>query len=200
MKPKLLLCLALVLSGVLSGCKSTRVFIPPSAIQVGEWAGFPDNFQLNRISKPLTNNEASFCGKLMFDCHYENRARSLVTFEIEVFEPGTCWGTNRTVMTKLIEEYVAKKKPSAKTQSLLKDPFQIDTLPNGRKVYFAVLGITHGGGTLMGFSYGKNYDLMVLEDFAEDSRLPEEEMKQPVSPTNDLRVVFGKVKVFLDAQ
>ncbi|MEY2465761.1 MAG: hypothetical protein QOD03_282, partial [Verrucomicrobiota bacterium] len=172
---------------------------PPSAEQVGKWAGFPESFKLNMASKPVTNTEAVF-GHPAWVCRYENAKQSLTSFTIMFFEPGKLFGAKRTVWIKLVEETVARKRMNGASESLLENPFQIVVLPNGRKVYFTMLGITHGGGTLMGFCYERNYDLLVLEDFAEDDRLPEKRMQQPVTATNDLHVVFAKVKTFLDAQ
>jgi len=208
MKPKLILGLALVLSGGLLGCSTTakprakaNTLNPPNAELVGKWAGFPEGFKLNMVFEPVTNTEAVF-GHPTWVCRYENAEQSLTSFRIMFFKPGMLWATStrRTQMSNLIEDAVAKKRLKATSKSLLEIPFQTVTLSSGRKQYFMCLGITHGGGTLAGFCFEPNYDLLVVEDFAEDSRLPEKAIKQPITATNDLRVVFGNVKAFLDAQ
>ena len=74
MNPKIILCLALVLSGGVFGCKPRHIPSPPSADQVREWAGFPADFQLQDTSESMTNNDAerkSIFGKPIWAWAYE---------------------------------------------------------------------------------------------------------------------------------
>jgi hypothetical protein len=77
--------------------------------------------------------------------------------------------------------------------------FRIISLPNGRKAYFSVLGFGPGGIGLVGFSYESGYDLMVMEVADADDVPAEKQMKNPVTPTNDLAVFFGKLEKYLEA-
>jgi hypothetical protein len=204
MKLKILLCLALVLSGLLPGCKPRHIPSPPSADQVREWAGFPAGFQLQATLESMTNadNESqSMIGKPIWGCTYANPKRSLASFEIIVCKRGTLWGTNRTQALKMVEKQVALMRSLKSPDEFVKKAFQIIPLPNGRKAYFTVLGFGPGGTGLVGFSYEHDYDLMIGEDFdAEHGRPAEKQIKNPISPANDLPVIFGKVETFLDAQ
>jgi hypothetical protein len=208
MKPKLILCLALVLSGGLFGCKPHHIPSAPSADQVREWAGFPAGFQLQITSESTTNMDSesqSMLGKPIWDYMYENTKHSPVHLGIAVCQRGTLWGTNRIKLPKMLEQQVAKmqalKNPIGNDQKELQKMIQIITLPNGRKAYFSVLGFGPGGIGFVGFSYERDYDLMVTEDCdANDDVAGEEHIKNPISPTNDLAFIFGKVETFLEAQ
>jgi hypothetical protein len=193
-------CLALALSCVLSGCASPRIPAMPTADQVSSWAGFPGAFLLQTESVTNLGAEPSF-GKLIWGAEYKNPARSPVSLSISVFQPGTLWGTNRAAMPASIEKQIARMQQMKTRDDFLKNAFQIIALPHGRKAYFTVLGFGPGGIGLAGFSYGPDYDLMVTEDVdAEDGPPDVNRIKDPVSPTNDLPVVFGKVATFLGTQ
>ena len=95
----------------------------------------------------------------------------------------------------------ALKNPIGNEQEGLQKMIQIITLPNGRKAYFSVLGFGPGGIGFVGFSYERDYDLMVTEvRDANDDVAGEKHIKNPISPTNDLPVIFGNVETFLEAQ
>lgn len=139
-------------------------------------------------------------GKVLWQRRYENRARSLVSFDIVLCEAGTLWGTNRTRAPKLVEEQAAKVQ-SLTNPDEAKRIFQVVTLADGRKAYFTVLGFGPGGTGLAGFAYGGAFDLLVLEDFdAEDDIPAEKKLKNPVAPTADLPDLFGKVQTFLETK
>ena len=210
MKPKILLCLAIVLSGGVFGCKGLHIPSPPSADDVREWAGFPADFQLQATSGPMRDKDPqtqSMIGKPIWDYYYENPKRSLVAFEIIVCQSGTLWGTNRTQAPQKVEKQIALMR-SLKSpgngdkvdEVFKKTAFQIIPLSNGHKAYFTMLGFGPGGIGLAGFCYERDYDLLVMEDFSTDDGPPENRMKNPISPTNDLPVVFGKVEAFLAGQ
>jgi hypothetical protein len=207
MKTKVLRTLMLVLICVLSGCRERRATSVPSAPDAEEirtWAGFPAGFKLTTETSDA-KADRSFFGKPIWGVSYDNSTQSLVTIGIIVCEPGTLWGTNRARMTKAIEEQMAKmraiKNPDgSKTIDFITKSFQVVTLPNGRKAYFTPVGFGPGGTSLGAFSFERNYDLFVMEDFGADDVSPEKKMKNPVSPTNDLPSLFGKIEAFLEGQ
>jgi hypothetical protein len=203
MNPTMILFLALILSGGLLGCKPRHIPSAPNAEQVGEWAGFPAGFQLHAASEAMRHGDVesqSIMGKPIWEYSYKNSKRSLVSFEIVVCQRGTLWGTNRTQATKTVEKQVARMRSLKELDKELKKAIQIILLANGRQAYFTVLGFGPGGTGLVGFSFERDYDLMVTEDFDADVDEPEKRMKNPISPTNDLSVFFGKVETFLEAQ
>jgi hypothetical protein len=214
MKPKILLCLALVLIGGVFGCKPRHIPSPPSADQVREWAGFPADFQLQATAQSMENNDAetqSMLGKPIWAFSYDNPKRSLIEFQITVCQSGTLWGTNRTQAPKRVEKQIASMrsleinsgaefKADSSDHAFFTNAIQILPLPNGHKAYFTVLGFGPGGTGLVGFCYERDYDLIVMEDFENEDVPVEERMKNPISPTNDLPVLFGKIEKFLDAQ
>ncbi len=120
---------------------------------------------------------------------------------VGVCQRGTLWGTNRTQAPKIVEKQVALMQTLKSLNESSKEEFQVIRLPNGGKACFTVLGFGPGGTGLCGFSYERDYDLMVTEDFDAENDLPaEKQMKNPISPTNNLPVLFGKIETFLDAQ
>jgi hypothetical protein len=200
MKSKPILCLALVLSGAFVGCKRHPIPSPPSAEQVRAWAGFPDGFRLETVSELATKGDESVLGNRLWGYVYENSHHSLVSFEVSIFEPGTLWGTNRAKATEAIEKGAERLK-APKFQDKRKDAIHIDVLPNGQKVYFALMGFGPGGSSAGAFCYEHNYDLLVSEEFnAQHGIPPEKKTRDRINPTNDLPVVFKKVKEFVDAQ
>lgn len=201
-KTKLLLGLALVLGGAWLGCRARHIPSPPDVEQVRTWTGFPSDFQLQTMTNEDHEAQSSI-GKPVWDYTYQNTGKSLVSFGIAVFEHGTLWGTNRDRFPKVVEEQISKMRTlhDSSSEQSVKKMFQIVTLANGRKAYFTVLGFGPGGTGLAGFCYERDYDLLVTEDFdAEDDVPADKRMKNPVSPTNDLPVFFGKVAAFLEAQ
>lgn len=199
MNPKLLLGLALVLCGAWLGCRARHVPSPPNVEQVRTWAGFPSDFQLQTTTNE-DHEDQSFIGKPVWDYTYQNTGNSLVSFGIAVFEHGTLRGTNRDRFPKVVEQQISKMR-TLHDSSSEQYAFQTVTLANGRKAYFTVLGFGPGGMSLAAFCYERDYDLLVTEDFdAEDDVPADKRMKNPISPTNDLPVFFGKVEAFLEAQ
>jgi hypothetical protein len=171
---------------------------------VREWVGFPAGFQLQATSESITNaarDSLAAWGKPVWGYTYENRNRSLVRLEIAVFQSGTLWGTNRTMMPKEVEKQIARMRSLGLPDG---DEFfrlyQVAPLPNGDAAYFTVMGFGPGGTGLGGFAYERDYDLLVMEDISADYDEPERRMKNPISPTNDLPVLFRQVAAFLDAQ
>jgi hypothetical protein len=150
-------------------------------------------------------------GKPIWVFSYENPNRSLITFEIRACQSGTLWGTYRTQAPKSVEKQIAsirsletqsgeKFKADSHQDKFFTNAIQIRPLPNGHKAYFTILGFGPGGTGLVGFCYERDYDLIVMEDFENEDVPVEERMKNPIRPTNDLPVFFGKVEAFLDAQ
>jgi hypothetical protein len=204
MKADKLIFLAFVLTGALFGCHSRKPPVAPGADQVRAWAGFPEGFQL-KAEKGDAANDKSFFGKPIWEASYGNSNRSLVTTGIIICEPGTLWGAKRAQVTKGIEDTMAKmaaiKNPEdSKAIAAMKKSFSIVALPNGHKAYFTVVGFGPGGTGYGAFSYERDYDLFVIEDFGSDDVTPDKKMKNPVTPTNDLPTLFGKIEAFLEAQ
>jgi len=196
--------LTLALTGALFGCRARQAPVAPGADQVRAWAGFPEGFQL-KAEKGDAANDKSFFGKPIWEASYANTNRSLVTIGIIVCDSGTLWGANRAKVTKGIEDTMAKmaaiKNPEdSKTIEAMKKSFSIVTLPNGQKAYFTVVGFGPGGTGYGAFSYERDYDLFVMEDFGADDVTPDKKMKNPVTPTNDVPTLFGKIEAFLEAQ
>jgi hypothetical protein len=203
MNSRIILFIALVSSGGLFACKPRPIPSPPNAEQVRAWAEFPAGFQLqttsNSLSRQDKESQAMF-GKPIWACEYKNAKRSLESFEIIVSQRGTLWGTNRTQMTKTVEKQIALMRPFKNRDEDSKKLFQIISLPNGRTAYFTALGFGPGGAGLVGFSYDSDYDLIVMENIDFDDVPVEMQMKNPVSPTNDLAGFFGKLEKYLEAQ
>jgi hypothetical protein len=190
----------------LSGClrptgqhagATLRVPPAPTAEQVRAWAGYPESFQLSAV--PVTPGPKQHpWGKLMWGCHYGSSERSLVDYQIALFEPGTLWGTNRAKMIERVEQVVAQIKSAEIRPD--KDN-SIDVRPDGSKAYFCVMVFGPGGGTVGGFAFHPQYDLLVLMscDY-EDDTLPEKRMKDPVVPAVELPDLFKKIEEYVATQ
>jgi hypothetical protein len=195
MKPKLILCVALVLSGGLFGCSTTaqrnaisRTPEPPSAEQVSKWGGFPEGTHLNLATNFSSQDFVSFekMGKLKWAGVYEYRkGRSSESYTIALFEPGTLWRTNRANFIKHIEDRAKANKD--------KSIDDVITLPDGQKIYYAsAFGF---------FSFHPDFDLLIILSLdSRDDYPPEERIEIPANASDKFYELFKNVDELLDSE
>ena len=128
---------------------------------------------------------------------YSSKTQTLYSYSIALFAGGTLFGTNRTRMEANIIEAEAKL-----TNGPNRD-FTVETMPDGHKVYFAVIGFGPGGAAMAGFTTlpGGKYDLMVGQsvDF-EDDMPQEQKLKDPAKPQSTLQEIYPRIESFIRSQ
>ena len=128
---------------------------------------------------------------------YSSKTQTLYSYSIALFAGGTLFGTNRTRMEANIIEAEAKL-----TNGPNRD-FTVETMPDGRKVYFAGIGFGPGGAMMAGFTTlpGGKYDLMVGQsvDF-EDDMPQEQKLKDPAKPQSTLQEIYPRIESFILSQ
>jgi len=221
MKPKIILCLALVLSGGLVVChiawqQHVQFFLerlrPPSTDQVKKWAGFPESAHLTM----LTNVPDDFgffnvdgdnpFGKSKWLWFYEDRKGSNFTrVVIAVFEPGGFWPKKRALIIKASEQvyktfseqkHLDKENSENKEVEALARELGPITMPNGQKSYGMLMGLAPGR-----FALHPEFDVWACEYTEPDSydeRYPPADLTEV--GTNAFSKFFTNVDAFLTSQ
>jgi len=73
----------------------------------------------------------------------------------------------------------------------------IQTKPDGRKVFFFLGGFGPGGASYIAYTTlpGKKYDLLVMRNVDyEDDLPPDQKLKNPAKPTKNLTGIFDKIE------
>ena len=157
---------------------------PPSAESVKTWAGYPQDFELNR--EQILQGDFTKLGDPIWIYFYQNKSHSLESYVIAVFKPGSLWSkpsnlwkADRSNTLQIIEDQV--RKSASLHDDFYKDMIRIETAPSGRKTYFTILGFGPGGTIIGGFSFLPKYDLLVTKIFDGEDDMPNEKhMKNPV--------------------
>jgi len=222
MKPKLILCLAIVLSGGLLAWHIARqqlaiAFLerlrPPSADQVKKWAGFPESAHLtmltnvpddlrndnNDVDNPIRNFKWLWI--------YEDRKGSNFTrVVIAVFEPGGFWPAKRALVIKASEQgykkfseqkHPDKENSENKEGEALARELGPMTMPNGQKSY----GLFLFGFSPTRFAPHREFDLLAGEYTKPDSydrRYPPSDLTEV--GTNYFSEFFTNVDAFITSQ
>jgi hypothetical protein len=221
MKPKLILCLALALSGGLFVChiawqQHVQSFLgrlrPPSADQVKKWAGFPENTHLTMLTNVPDHiwygDDDIHLGKFKWFWAYEDRKGSNFTcLVIAVYEPGALWPTNRAkFMHSLKQSYKEIQKVQAKEEKLpgvvakegvnMAQEILPITMPNGQKSYGFLFGLSPAR-----FAFHPEFDVLAYEDAEPDSyddRYPPADLT--ATATNSFSEFFTNVDAFITSQ
>lgn len=138
------------------------------------------------LTGPLPSHEL---GSLLKSWHYDNRAETLHSFSVSIFKGGTLWRNNRARLEDHITR-VAQERPG-------QDDIGVHVTPDGRRIYFSVIGFGPGGAAMGAFSTlpGGQFDLLVVEtvDF-EDDLEQGRKLKDPARPTRTLREVYAGIE------
>jgi hypothetical protein len=221
MKPKLILCLALVLSGGLLAWhiarqQQAKAFLerlrPPSVDQVKKWAGFPESTHLTMLTNVPDDlgydkdDADNSLGKFKWFWTYEDRKGSNFTrVVIAVFEPGGFWPTKRALLinaSKQIYNKYSEQKHLDKENSENKEGEALAremgpmTTPNGQKSYGMLMGLAPGR-----FALHPEFDVWACEyskPISYDERYPPADLT--AMPTNSFSEFFTNVDAFLTSQ
>jgi hypothetical protein len=167
---------------------------PPSADQVTEWAAFSKSIHL-KVNEHDRDDSTQW-GSAIWMVDYEARKETLSTYMIGLFKAGTLFGENRAEMEKAIREQVKgyaklEKKYPNKDHGELQKHVRIESRPDGRKVYFTVLGFGPGGAAFGAFTTVGQYDLFLLEGVTTETDTPtDKRVKDPAKPTKELSDIF----------
>jgi len=163
----------------------------PAPEVVAEWITFSKPVTLE--SREIQRGDFHRWGKPTWVTSYQTKKQSLVSYVIAVYERGTYLAENRSKL----EEMVSKRAKEVEGTDESKH-FRVETRPDGRKVFFHVMGFGPGGALLEGFTSLADCDLVVVEMFNHEDDTPDNErLKEPAMPTKELGAVFQKVEQYL---
>ena len=189
---------------------------PPSAEQVEEWAAFSKPVHLSAVRledthttviatnniKVLIRDKREKIGDEIWSVGYESKKETLSSYNITLCKAGTLFGNNRAEMERRIGEQVEKfkelvqKVPGQEGEKRAKS-IQIETRPDGRKVYFTVLGYGPGGAGLGGFTTIGEYDVFMGETIDFQDVPQEQRVENPAKPATALLDIFKKLELYL---
>jgi hypothetical protein len=219
-KPKLILCLALVLGVGLFGCyiawqQHVQSFLerlrPPSVDQVKKWAGFPESTHVTMLTNvpddlAYDNNDDDSIGKFKWFWTYEDRKGSNFTrVVIAVFEPGGFWPAKRALLIKASEQnykryseeqHPDKENPIAKEGDDLARELGTMKMPNDQKSYGMLMGLAPGR-----FALHSEFDIWACEytePISYDERFPPADLTEV--GTNSFSEFFTNVDAFITSQ
>ena len=165
----------------------------PAPERVAEWSEFSKPVTL--ASQEIKRGDYYRWGKLIWVTAYQARKQSLVSYIIAVYERGTYFAENRSKL----EEMVSKRAKEAEGAEESKHT-RVEIRPDGRKVFFGVMGFGHGGTLLGGFTSLSDCDLVVMQMFDHEDDTPDDQkLKEPAMPTTELPAVFHRVEQYLQA-
>ncbi|MBI5149999.1 MAG: hypothetical protein HZA28_04425 [Candidatus Omnitrophica bacterium] len=154
----------------------------PEPELVAQWANFSRPVTLE--AKEIKDGDYMKWGKPIWIFSYRAPKDSLTSYIIAVYEKGTLFQENREKMIKAIEDQVQSGKINN-----FREMIHIDERVDGRRVYFAIMGLGPGGVIFGAFTFFADFDLLVTE-----AQGHEKEIEDPAIPKNDLNIVYMKVE------
>lgn len=167
--------------------------IPPGTL--ADWLRFdkPVTLECRELPKPEKERESNPFGDPLWEYDYSSKTQTLHSYSIALFPGGSIFRDKRKQMEAVIAQQMDKLKAISTGRHL---GIAIQTRPDGRKVYFTVLGFGPGGTGYGAFTTlaGGTYDLLVThnvdgEDVGQDQRL-----RNPAKPDKELTDVFGLIE------
>ncbi len=163
---------------------------PPSAQMMMDWIAFSKPVHLS--AEKSQGGDFAKWGEVVWVYGYFAKKQSLHCFFVGLYKAGTLFGKNRAEYEKKIEEGIEKTKDM---QGDFSKHFRIETRPDGRKVYFSPMGLGPGGVAFGAFTKLRDHDLLLFQFVSsEDDTPPDEELKDPAQPTNELPDIFRKLE------
>ena len=172
---------------------------PPSADQVTDWAAFSRPVHLQREEIPSQGSgdwsESGFWGKPIWIYGYSATSETRSSYVIGVYKAGDLFGENRAAMEQSVAEQIETEKSLNEKYPERNAPVtdqnsSIETRPDGRKVFFTVLGFGPGGAGVCAFTTVRQYDLMLYHVSGREDVPPEERMNDQAEPTRKLSDMF----------
>jgi hypothetical protein len=172
----------------------------PSPTLMAEWIQFTKPVTLSYES--IDRGHFQRLGNAIHVCGYEAKGETLSGFVVGIYEHGTLFGTNRTEAENRIYTQIDKFKELSETHPDQERDWEkyvrIDVRPDGRKVFFTIMGFGPGGSAYGGFTTIGDYDILLQQlNDSEDDTPPEEKLKDPSKPTKDLPEIFKLLEKFI---
>ena len=178
--------------------------MPPRAEQILGWAAFSKPVHLK--AEKIDHGDFFKFGEPIWVYCYSANKETLSTYVIGLYKAGSLFGNHRAGMEKRIEEQVerfkklSEKFPAQNSEEMAKH-IQIETRPNGRKVYFTIMGFGPGGVAYGGFTRIGDFDLLLqkIVDFEDDMPL-EQKLKEPAEPKTAFLDIFRRLEEYINKQ
>ncbi|HPG00816.1 MAG TPA: hypothetical protein PLE77_12170 [Kiritimatiellia bacterium] len=172
---------------------------PVSPATFASWLAFdkPVTFDCRLQPNPTTNERRpNPFGDPLWGYGYSSKTQTLHSYSIALFPGGTLFRDKRRQMEETISQQIEKLK-TVSTESRQEMGIAIQERPDGRKVFFTVMGFGPGGAGYGAFCTleGGAYDLLVTHtvDF-EDDMPQEQRLKDPAKPGKELTDVFALIE------
>ena len=165
----------------------------PTSEAMAEWITFSKPVTLT--SQEIKRGDYFRWGRPIWVTAYQAKKQSLVSYVIAVYERGTYLTENRPKL----EEHITKRAKEVEGKDESKHT-RVETRPDGRKVFFSVMGFGPGGTLLGGFTSLPDCELVVMQIYDHEDDTPDDQkIKEPAMPTKDLPAVFKRVEQYLQA-
>ena len=166
---------------------------PPSAEDVGKWIGFSRPVSL--VAKPITRGDYFKWGKPIWVTAYQAPKEALVSYVIAVYERDSLWAGEHPKL----EEEISNRAKEVEGRDDSKYT-RVETRPDGRKVFFSVMGFGPGGTVIGGFTSFPDCELVVMQMFDHQDDTPDDQrLKDSAKPTNELPTIFRQVEQFIQS-
>ena len=173
----------------------------PTAEQVGQWAVFSKPVHLK--AKQVRRGEFVTQGDAVWIYGYSAKEETLTTHVIGLYKAGTLFGKNRGETEKRIVEQIdklkelAKQYPGQDSEEMAKN-VRIETRPDGRKVFFSIMGFGPGGAAVEAFTTVGQYDVLLVRIGDSEDGVPKnQKLKNPAQPTKGLPAVFKELEQYV---
>lgn len=170
---------------------------PPTADAIAKWIGFSKPVTLT-VSTTTTSTEskdnAFSQGKLIWSANYEPPTK-VDGFGVALYEKGSYLGARRAE----IEDMLAKHTKEMKSLDPKVYPslFQIQTRPDGRKVFFSVMVFGPGGGAVAMWTSFPKCDLVVSQWASGDSGDDPKTRDAPKPSDKAIESIFTKMEALI---
>ncbi len=127
---------------------------------------------------------------------YSSKTQTLHSYSIALFPGGTLFRDKRKQMEETISQQIEKLK-TVSTESRQGMGIAIQERPDGRKVFFTVMGFGPGGAGYGAFCTleGGAYDLLVMHSVDFEDDMPQEQrLKDPAKPGKELTDIFASIQ------
>ena len=185
-----LVCLA---ASVSSGAEPP---VPPGTF--ADWLAFdkPVTLECRLQPKPKHERRPNPFGDPVWIYDYFSKTQSLHSYSIALFPGGTLFRGKRKQMEETIAQQIEELKaisPDAPHDMGI----AVQERPDGRKVFFTVMGFGPGGTAYGAFCtlVGGAYDLLVMHTVDHEDDVPQEqELKNPAKPGKEVTDIFALIE------
>ncbi|MFO7906797.1 MAG: hypothetical protein R6U98_29345 [Pirellulaceae bacterium] len=146
--------------------------------------------------KPKHERRPNPFGDPLWVYDYSSKTQTLHSYSIAVFPGGTLFRDKRKQMEETILQQIEKLK-EVSPAACGRMGITVQERPDGRKVFFTVMGFGPGGTAYGGFCTlaGGAYDLLVMHMIDHEDDMPQENrLKNPAKPGKELTDIFASIE------